>query len=674
MKKLILVMVMVMVIGTILQAATYYVNGTEVASGTATAGDATHITLAAGSSTEDDYYNGYGIQLISGSGSAAANNREITDYDGATLIATVSSAWTTTNADNTTGYLITVGSDGTGNDGSTVDKGKAYMTLQNAIANIASGHTISVTAGTYREKTYNRIYCYNSVIGNKTLTFVAYDSENKPLISTNGTNGCLEVATDVLANQCVLNFTNFNFTSTTASVNYLFLVQGAGALNFTTCEFTPAAVGKNLFAISDTTNIMPDYYADRDLTLTNCTFAACYDFIFAKNSGTITIDGGTFGTLGRHFLTLDAKNAGYNIQNTSITGTANTSYLFTSNITTLYQDIAIVKSNTFTNFAGGIYAQPTCSLIDVEDNTVIINKTSATAGVGIQLGTNDVLDWVEGTTYAVGNTAKIDGMSFQCTVIPAGGAGTSQPLYSTDWTTYWMRCGLGKYLVANNIVRNVGSVKGHGYLIGSNMDAVHMYDNKSLEIDTVNPSYGFVIKGTNFNIHNNIAYGGNTFYISGGMYGQLHHNTGYCTSGAAFVWSNNNNGDGKTQSPTGNVVSNNIFAFVGDTGYVLTDTASNNDYDIRMDYNCYWNVGGAFATYNSEIKTFATWKTMWTTESVYFLLNDEHSINIDPQFVDVANNNYKTKTNLWLDYDSDGIVDDYIGASPSMISRGWIGQ
>lgn len=71
--------------------------------GTAQAGAATTITLAAGASAVDDFYNNHVITLTSGTG--ADQSKTITDYVGATKVATVDSAWAT-NPDATTTYII----------------------------------------------------------------------------------------------------------------------------------------------------------------------------------------------------------------------------------------------------------------------------------------------------------------------------------------------------------------------------------------------------------------------------------------------------------------------------------------------------------------------------------------------------------------------------------------
>jgi len=70
--------------------------------GTAQAGDATHITLAATANPTNDHYNGFVITITGGTG--AGQTKTIVDYVGATCVAEVS-AWAT-NPDNTSTYSI----------------------------------------------------------------------------------------------------------------------------------------------------------------------------------------------------------------------------------------------------------------------------------------------------------------------------------------------------------------------------------------------------------------------------------------------------------------------------------------------------------------------------------------------------------------------------------------
>lgn len=65
------------------------------ARGTALGGDTAAITLAADASDIDDIYNDTYIRIISGAGAGLDNKRKITDYVGATRVATVDSNWAT---------------------------------------------------------------------------------------------------------------------------------------------------------------------------------------------------------------------------------------------------------------------------------------------------------------------------------------------------------------------------------------------------------------------------------------------------------------------------------------------------------------------------------------------------------------------------------------------------
>ncbi|HSG69801.1 MAG TPA: hypothetical protein VLA12_05270 [Planctomycetaceae bacterium] len=71
--------------------------------GTAQAGGATSITLAAGESATNDLYNFERVRIIEGTG--AGQSRLITDYDGTTKVATVHRAWTT-NPSTDSVYVI----------------------------------------------------------------------------------------------------------------------------------------------------------------------------------------------------------------------------------------------------------------------------------------------------------------------------------------------------------------------------------------------------------------------------------------------------------------------------------------------------------------------------------------------------------------------------------------
>lgn len=77
-------------------------------SGSATAGAAGTITLAAAASATNDLYNGATIQIISGTGAGQA--RLISDYDGGTKIATVVPNWITNPAAGSIYVVLPIGS------------------------------------------------------------------------------------------------------------------------------------------------------------------------------------------------------------------------------------------------------------------------------------------------------------------------------------------------------------------------------------------------------------------------------------------------------------------------------------------------------------------------------------------------------------------------------------
>lgn len=71
--------------------------------GTAQGGTASTITLRAGASAVDDYAVGEYVTIISGTG--AGQQGVMTDYVGATKVATVEPDWTV-NPDNTSSYIV----------------------------------------------------------------------------------------------------------------------------------------------------------------------------------------------------------------------------------------------------------------------------------------------------------------------------------------------------------------------------------------------------------------------------------------------------------------------------------------------------------------------------------------------------------------------------------------
>jgi hypothetical protein len=76
---------------------------TAMSTGTAQAGAASTITLAAGANANDDFYNGATVTIYGGTG--AGQTRQIQDYNGTSKVATVNRAWAVTPSTDST-YLI----------------------------------------------------------------------------------------------------------------------------------------------------------------------------------------------------------------------------------------------------------------------------------------------------------------------------------------------------------------------------------------------------------------------------------------------------------------------------------------------------------------------------------------------------------------------------------------
>jgi len=82
-------------------------SDTAAETGTAQAGAASTITLAAGANASDDYYNGWYIKITNDTPTGIQNEiRKITDYVGATKIATVNTAWDAGSPTSSTTYAL----------------------------------------------------------------------------------------------------------------------------------------------------------------------------------------------------------------------------------------------------------------------------------------------------------------------------------------------------------------------------------------------------------------------------------------------------------------------------------------------------------------------------------------------------------------------------------------
>jgi len=168
--------------------------------GTAQAGAASTITLAAGASASDDYYNGWLVTISGGTGAGQSN--KITDYNGTTKVATCENAWST-NPNGTSTYSLIerphepshgntydAGDVGGGSDANTiVTSNGAYFSGEMIVAatnatdlepQVGFVKTGQATGGSVelRENAKNTALSGDSAFG--TLTFYSGETEQQP--------------------------------------------------------------------------------------------------------------------------------------------------------------------------------------------------------------------------------------------------------------------------------------------------------------------------------------------------------------------------------------------------------------------------------------------------------------------------------------------------------------
>ena len=90
-----------------IQTTALHIDDQYIRTGTAQAGAAQTITLDAGASAVDDFYNGTVILIVAGTGAQQA--RVITDYDGTTKVATVAVVWATNPASDSEFAILASG-------------------------------------------------------------------------------------------------------------------------------------------------------------------------------------------------------------------------------------------------------------------------------------------------------------------------------------------------------------------------------------------------------------------------------------------------------------------------------------------------------------------------------------------------------------------------------------
>jgi len=151
-------------------------NGTTIVlTGTAQAGAATSITLTASASATNDRYNDYTISITGGTGSG--QSKVITDYVGATKVATVS-AWSV-NPDNTSVYSIACYVESQTNTSLAINS--FYVDYLNGVIDFNSSEDGQTVIATYKGRGIIQIPCervYYTTTGTSTVAGTLQDIIN----------------------------------------------------------------------------------------------------------------------------------------------------------------------------------------------------------------------------------------------------------------------------------------------------------------------------------------------------------------------------------------------------------------------------------------------------------------------------------------------------------------
>lgn len=150
--------------------------GTEVATGTSQAGGSKNtIKLAAGASASDDFYNGYAVTLADG------RRAIITDYVGATKIATIDRNWRVN--------LITRSREIDHADWSSVGTGSVTVNTDRAPDGTLTADTLTDSDATQRFQKYQTITIADDTVSRRIVMYAKAGTESVLHVRTNMTGG-----------------------------------------------------------------------------------------------------------------------------------------------------------------------------------------------------------------------------------------------------------------------------------------------------------------------------------------------------------------------------------------------------------------------------------------------------------------------------------------------------
>lgn len=145
-----------------------FINSNSADSGTAQAGGASSITLRAGASSSNSFYNGMDVRITSGTGSGQVGT--VSAYNGTTKVATMASAWATP-PDNTSVYTVL---NTNGFDHYNVYARAAKDSTWYKIAQIATGNSPTSGSPVHAGVTFDAAYDYQETWNEVLLNATAY--------------------------------------------------------------------------------------------------------------------------------------------------------------------------------------------------------------------------------------------------------------------------------------------------------------------------------------------------------------------------------------------------------------------------------------------------------------------------------------------------------------------
>ena len=461
---------------------------------------------------------------------------------------------------------------------------------------------------------------------------------------------------EILPNANNITFTGFIFDGsrdgTTDSPNNIVFESGAGPVTFTDCTIRYAADNGDLLKMA----------TDTDGTFNNCTFTARDDATasswtyFTGNS--VTFNGGSvLAADGDGTGMFEAYGAGVTgtivINGMTITESAGESVLYSIKIADGDFDTTI--TNNVFNPLGSICAYIEGQTdVDFSNNTITDEVCTACSGLSVQPNAS----MGNANSILVSDNIVNFPSSNSSSAISVGEEGTS----ANDNK-------LNGAIVSHNTLnlKETGSLSTHGIHIG-HITSAYVYGN------TINGgNYGVVVEHTTGNPWSSGGVYGNVFrncdysiLLKGASGVPVENNSIYCAADScdAIIWWAMQTGD---YAPENDIIKNNAIYLQGNgVGDFIYNFSSGTTTGHVIDQNCVYATG----TYS-----ISTEGASWAQWQASALSPDAHSINADPQFNNVASDDFGLSPNSpCIDTGTD-LGDDlfysFTGDNQDRFGRGW---